>query len=464
VPCGTGFYAFGPAIGGKVSTNGQPVETWGMSATECDVLIIGGGPAGSTAAALLAQRGHRVTLVEKACHPRFHIGESLLPANMPLLEQLGVADQVRAIGIDKWAAEFVSPTHDHKQVFNFGDAWDKSMPMAYQVPRAEFDEILIRNAAARGATVIENCKVNGIQFRADHSGALIHGRTADGETLSWNARFVLDASGRDTFLGNHFKAKKRNDKHNSTAVYAHFTGALRNEGRNEGNITVFWFDHGWFWFIPLANGKTSVGAVTWPYYLKTRSKPLDQFLLDTIALCPPLQAKLADATMVTAAEATGNYSYICDRTHAENYLLLGDAYTFIDPVFSSGVMLAMQSAFVGADTVDCCLRRPLEAPAALKRFDASMRVGPKQFSWFIYRVTNPAMRELFMNARNVWGMQSALLSVLAGDVFRKLPTGGSLLAFKALYYLTSLVNLRRTMAAARQRKKNILPVEGARGL
>ena len=129
-------------------------------ASNCDVLVIGGGPAGSTAAALLAERGYRVTLMEKARHPRFHIGESLLPANLPLLEKLGVADEVRAIGMEKWGAEFVSPWHDHKQAFAFADAMDKSMPMAYQVRRSEFDEILIRNASLKNARVVEGCQVD----------------------------------------------------------------------------------------------------------------------------------------------------------------------------------------------------------------------------------------------------------------------------------------------------------------
>ncbi|WP_034348565.1 NAD(P)/FAD-dependent oxidoreductase [Noviherbaspirillum massiliense] len=432
---------------------------------ECDVLVIGGGPAGSTAAALLAERGHRVTLIEKDRHPRFHIGESLLPANLPLLEKLGVADEVKAIGMEKWAAEFVSPWHDHKQVFHFADAWDKSMPHAYQVQRAEFDEILIRNARRKGAEVIEGCRVHDVAFLPGDEGALIHARTEDGADQSWRARFVLDASGRDTFLANRFKVKQRNEKHNSTAIFAHFANVQRNEGKAAGNITIFWFDHGWFWFIPLANGNTSIGAVTWPYYLKTRNKkPLTEFLMDTIALCPALQERLKGAQMVTEPEATGNYSYTCTQTHGRNYLLLGDAYAFIDPVFSSGVMLAMQSAFVGADTVDCCLRRPGEAAAALKRFDRSMRVGPKQFSWFIYRITNPTMRNLFMGPRNLLRMQEALLSVLAGDVFGKTPIGPSLLAFKGLYYGISLLNFKRTLMAWRDRKNNIRSVDAVGGM
>ncbi|GIZ52563.1 hydroxylase [Noviherbaspirillum aridicola] len=427
------------------------------------MFVIGGGPAGSTAAALLAQKGFRVTLVEKARHPRFHIGESLLPANLPLLEKLGVADEVRAIGMEKWAAEFVSPWHEHKQVFHFGEAIDKSMPYAYQVQRAEFDEILIRNAQRKGARVIEGCRVTDVQFLPNDEGAIAQTQSDDGMTKTWRARFVLDASGRDTFLGNRFKAKERNEKHNSTALYAHFENVQRNEGKAEGNITIYWFEHGWFWCIPLMNGRTSIGAVTWPYYLKTRKKPLEEFLLDTIALCPKLSERLRGARIVANVEATGNYSYTCNHTHGGNYLLLGDAYAFIDPVFSSGVMLAMNSAFVGADTVEACLRRPAEAPRALRQFDRMMRVGPKRFSWFIYRVTNPTMRNLFMGPRNLLRMQEGLLSVLAGDVFGKTPIRLPLFAFKCVYYTISLLNLKRTVTAWRHRRNNIRSVDAVSG-
>ena len=428
----------------------------------CDVLVIGGGPAGSTAATLLAERGYRVTLLEKAHHPRFHIGESLLPANLPLLEKLGVADEVKAIGMKKWGAEFVSPWHDHKQEFEFADAMDKSMPMAYQVRRSEFDEILIRNASRKNARVVEGCRVQNVDFLPDNGGAVVQAIHEDESIETVTARFVLDASGRDTFLGNRFKAKQCNKKHNSAAIYGHFAGAVRNEGKAAGNISIFWFDYGWFWFIPLLDGATSVGAVIWPYYLKTRGKKsLDIFFQETIALCKPLETLLKNAHLVSSVEATGNFSYECNHTHGNNYLLLGDAYTFIDPVFSSGVMLAMQSAFIGAETVDICLQNPQKAAAALRKFDKSMRTGPKEFSWFIYRVTNPVMRDMFMGPRNIFRVKEALLSVLAGDVFGKTPIRIPLLAFKGIYYIGSLFNFRRTLNAWHMRKHNIRVVNDA---
>ncbi|MEO7127418.1 MAG: tryptophan 7-halogenase, partial [Rhodoferax sp.] len=138
---------------------------------ECDVLIIGGGPAGSTAGTLLARRGHTVTLLERVRHPRFHIGESLLPANLPMLEKLGVAEAVRAMAMEKWGAEFVSPWHAQRaQTFEFADAWDKSMPHSYEVRRSEFDEILIRNTARQGAEVIEGCRATHVVFDQDDGG------------------------------------------------------------------------------------------------------------------------------------------------------------------------------------------------------------------------------------------------------------------------------------------------------
>lgn len=444
-------------------TSERPVDTPAGAGSAgkahvCDVLVIGGGPAGATAAALLAERGHRVTVLEKARHPRFHIGESLLPANLPLFEKLGVAEEMRAIGMEKHAAEFVSPDHDDKQRFHFAQAWDRTMPYAYQVRRSEFDEVLFRNAARKGAETVEGCRVREVDFH--DGGARVTAEHEDGRSETWEARFVIDASGRDTFIANRQRSKQRNPKHNSSALYAHFEGAERYTGTDEGNITIYWFEHGWFWFIPLADGATSVGAVTWPYYMKMRKgRSKEQFLLDTIALCPPLAERLKDAWMSSRAEATGNFSYTTDHTYGKHYILLGDAFAFIDPVFSSGVLLAMQGAFYGADAVDTALREPARTEAAMKRFDKAMRHGPREFSWFIYRMTSPTMRDLFMGPRNYLRMRDALLSLLAGDIYGKTPIWFSLKAFKTVYYLSAIRNWRRTFFAWQARRRNIQPVD-----
>ena len=424
------------------------------TAERCDVVVIGGGPAGSTAAVLLAKAGRRVVLLEKDRHPRFHIGESLLPANMPLFERLGVGAEMAAIGMEKWGATFVSPWHKHTAGFEFAEATDPSMPMAYQVRRSEFDEILFRHAARSGAQALEQWRVR----RFDLGGAepVVWATGPDGEEKEWRARFVVDATGRDTLFASRMNAKKRNPDHNSAAMYGHFRSARRDCGRAEGNIIIYWFDHGWFWFIPLRDGITSVGAVVWPYYMKARNKPLREYFMDTIALAPKLAERLQGAELVAEPEATGNYSYHSDLCQGANFVLLGDAYAFIDPVFSSGVMLAMNSAFAGAEVVEARLAADAAREAkARTRFEQVMRSGPKEFSWFIYRVTNPTLRELFMDPSERLSMKKALITVLAGDIFGATRYRAGLYAFRVVYYLFSLFNLRRSLAAWRRRMFNI---------
>ncbi len=407
------------------------------AAETCDVLVVGGGPAGSTIAALLAERGVDVVLLEKDRHPRFHIGESLLPFNMPLLKRLGVDQEIDRIGLPKWGVDFVSPSHGRTVAFEFGDAWDKSLPSAFQVRRSEFDHILIRKAAANGARVLEGWRVVELDLeRAD--GVEVVAKDEAGQARHWRGKFIVDASGRDTLLANRLGLKDRNRRHASAAVYGHFTGARRQEGRAEGNISIFWFEHGWIWFIPLADGTTSIGAVCPPGYLKTRKTDVTTFFHQTIAQAPALMERLADAVLTGPATATGNYSYQARKMAGRNYLLVGDAYAFIDPVFSTGVYLAMNSAFQAADTVMTVLRSPRQAERALARFETEVKRGLGRFSWFIYRMNRPALRDLFMNPRNVLRLQEAMLSLLSGDVFRSSPVHARLMLFKALYHAKAL--------------------------
>jgi flavin-dependent dehydrogenase len=436
--------------------------------SQADVVIIGGGPGGSATATLLAQKGHRVVVLEKAHHPRFHIGESLLPANLPIFERLGVADQIQAIGMQKWGAEFISPWHGGRgETFNFEEGWNKSLPFAFQVRRSCFDEILIRRAASQGADVHEGCRARTVEFlpegRADGMRVQVTAQHDDGSSATWQARYLVDASGRDTFLGNQLKTKKRNRRHNSAALYGHFRNARRYpEEKRAGNISIYWFEHGWFWFIPLADGMTSVGAVVWPYYLKSRKVPVREFFLQTIALCPALAQRLAEAELVSEPEATGNYSYSCSRSYGPGYLLVGDAYTFIDPMFSSGVMMAMMNGVTAAESLDVCLREPARTAEALARYDQVARHGPRQYAWFIYRVTNPTMRDLFMAPRNVYRMKEAMLGLLAGDIYGETPIWKSLRAFKLTYYIFSCLSLKRSITAMRRRALNIRADEPGR--
>jgi flavin-dependent dehydrogenase len=424
-------------------------------ARSCDVLVVGGGPAGSTIAALLAEKGWSVAVLERDRHPRFHIGESLLPQNNKLFERLGVLDEVRRVGIVKNGAEFSSPADARAHTFYFADAIDKSVPSAFQVHRADLDDILFRNAARKGAAVFEETQAVEVTSQAD--GVRVLARSPGG-TQRWRARFLVDASGRDTLMANLLRIKQANRRHASAALYAHFAGARHGTGRDAGNITIYWFEHGWFWFIPLQRGATSVGAVCWPYYLKTRRGALERFFEETVALCPPLAERLRDAHRVTPVTATGNYSYQATRSHGPNCLMVGDAFAFVDPVFSSGVFLAMAGAFAGAETVDACLRDPAAAPRAVRDYERRVRDGLRLFSWFIYRVTKPAMRDLLMAPRDVFGVVGGVISLLAGDIYDSRGVRWRIRLFQLIYYLRSLATPGQSAAAVRRRRENIRPV------
>ncbi len=425
----------------------------GQDVLHCDVLVIGGGPAGSTAAAVLAEKGWHVVLIEKDRHPRFHIGESLLPMNLPLFDALGVRGEIESIAMMKYGAELCSPHHSWKQTFLFSDALDKSWPHAYQVPRAAFDHILLRNCARKGATVMEECRVTNVEFPGT-GGCVVSTDGKEHGNQVWKSRYLVDASGRDTLLATKLGIKRRNARHSSAALYGHFTDVERLPGRDEGNISIFWFEHGWFWQIPLQQGITSVGAVCSPRYLKSRKVSPEDFLWETIALCPQLQSRMRDARLASPVTATGNYSYQAERMAGDRYVMVGDAYAFIDPVFSSGVFFAMNSALLGADTVDGTLRDPARRKTLEGKFDRTVRRGLSSFSWFIYRMTSPDIRELLMSPRNYFRVQEALLSLLAGDVFRSRAVHARLLFFKTVYYAKGAFSLRRSVSAWRNRRKS----------
>ncbi len=420
----------------------------------CDVIVIGGGPAGSTAATRLAEKGWHVVLFEKDRHPRFHIGESLLPMSLPLFQQLGVLDHVDKIGVRKYAAEFWSAEHRKSAVFRFSQAMDPNPPYAYHVKRSELDHLLLRNSGERGAIVREGWRVDSVNLDVP-GGCEATVRDAEGRMQRWTARFLVDASGRDAFLSNRLGLKTRNRRHNSAAMFGHFRGARRHGGEAAGNISIYWFEHGWFWMIPLQDDLMSIGAVCWPYYMKQRRQDLRDFFLSTLAMSPDVQARIEDAELVTEVSATGNYSYQSRAIFGPHHLLVGDAFTFIDPVFSTGVHLALTGAFFAADAVDAALRDPRRATQHLRAYERRVRRGLKTFSWFIYRITTPAMRDLITYPRNILGVEQAIVSLLAGDLFGSTRIGLRLLLFRVFYYITVLGAPRANFAAYRRRRRNV---------
>jgi len=429
-------------------------STSSVTRRTCDVLVVGGGPAGSTISAFLSRQGWNVTVLEKDRHPRFHIGESLLPMNVPLLERLGVLDKVKKIGLPKYGAEFND--HGVTLTWYFKDALVKNRPNTYEVRRSEFDHVLIEHTRQLGTEVLEGVRVTDVEFRPGQT-ARVTAEDEAGNVQHWEARYVVDATGRDTLLANRFGMKQRNPAHNSAAVFGHFAGVPRRAGMDEGNISIYWFDHGWYWMIPLRDGAMSVGAVCWPYYLKSRSKPVDEFLWDTLQLNPMVAERMKDAKLLAPALATGNFSYQAKTMYGDGWLIVGDAFAFIDPVFSSGVYLAMNSAERGATVVDTMLKKGDVSVAGnhamLRNYERTLRRGLKWFSWFIYRITTPAMRKMFMHPRNAFHMEEAVLSLLSADVFDKTPIAPPLTVFKTIYWISTLWNWRESLASWRQRQR-----------
>jgi flavin-dependent dehydrogenase len=422
-----------------------------MTVEQCDIAIIGGGPAGSTAAALLAKRGYRVIALEKEHHPRFHIGESLLPMNLPVFERLGVLEKVRAIGMYKPGADFEADNERGYNNYAFNRAIGASPPHAYQVWRQEFDQMLYQHARESGADAREGHEVVAFnQLGARET--LLSVRTDDGRDYQIQTRYLMDASGRDTFLSAKKKIRRKNVEHQSAAIFGHFSGAQLRPGEDAGNISIYRFDHGWMWMIPLRSGVMSVGAVCRPDYLKQRKGRTVEFLIATLKLNPGLWQRLSNAELIgNEVRVTGNYSYDSTRMGGIGWVLIGDAFAFLDPVFSSGVYLAMSGAEQAALVVDTALREPAREAALLRQLEKRQRAGMKRFSFFIYRFNGPVMTALFRSPNNIWKLEQAVISMLAGDLFDTPEVLQRLRLFKLVYAFGAMLDFKRWWRETRYR-------------
>jgi flavin-dependent dehydrogenase len=410
---------------------------------ECDVLVVGGGPAGSTIAALLAQKGRNVVLLEKDRFPRFHIGESLLPLNLPLFERLGVADEVERIGVYKPGAEVVSDSHAQPARFRFDQNPYLSVGHSYHVRRADFDKLLLDNSRRLGATVLEATRVTEVELKAERPRVTAAG--PGGAPLYWFPRFVVDASGRDTLLLRRLGLKRPNKRNNTAAVFGHFRNVPRRNGTAEGMITIHLFEHGWFWMIPLPDDVMSVGLVGTRSFFRTRTGDLGGFFARAVAASPGVAERMADAEPIGPLLATANYSYDSRRCAGDGYVLIGDAAAFIDPLFSSGVMMAMSGAAFAAEAVDAWLEDRRSGRRLMRDYERRVRRGLNSLSWLIYRINTPVLRDIFMASFDLFNTRNGLLAILAGDFYEPsglLPPLKRLQLAYGCLYLLSKIGLR----------------------
>ncbi|HEV7358651.1 MAG TPA: NAD(P)/FAD-dependent oxidoreductase [Steroidobacteraceae bacterium] len=408
----------------------------------CDVAVIGGGPAGSTAATLLARMGYKVIALEKAHHPRFHIGESLLPMNLPVFERLGVLDKVRAMGVFKPGADFEANNERGYNNYAFSRAIGNSPPHAYQVWRQDFDKMLYEHARETGADAREGHEVVKVE-QVNSRDTRLEVRAEDGRSYSIQTRYLVDASGRDAFLSSKKQLRRKNNEHQSAAIFGHFRGAEPRAGEDAGNISIYRFDYGWMWMIPLPDGVMSIGAVCRPEYLKRRKGRTAEFLIETLHQNSGLKARMKRAELIGEVRVTGNYSYDSTRMGGPGWVLVGDAFAFLDPVFSSGVYLAMSGAEQAAEVVDASLREPKRERALQRKLEKRQRAGMARFSFFIYRFNGPVLTQMFGQPRNVWQLEQGVISMLAGDLFDSPKVLRRLSLFKLVYALAGLRDWRR---------------------
>lgn len=318
-----------------------------------DVIVIGGGPSGSTVSALLAEYGHRVLLLEREAFPRYHIGESLIPYTWFTLNRLGVVDWLRTSACPKkYSVQFVSITGKVSQPFYFFQTIKHECSQTWQVWRGEFDAMLLDNARQKGVEVRQGISVRDVLME----GTRVVGVRADEKDgrkgVELRAKVVVDATGRDSLLSRKFQWKDKDPDLNKIAVWSYFEGALRDPGLDEGATTVAYVPQkGWFWYIPMHSNIVSVGVVGEPGYLYRDTRDADTIYHREVQACAWIREHVKIGTQVEPVRVTGEYSYHSKRIGGDGFCLVGDAFAFLDPLFSTGVFLGLKSGEMAADAI-----------------------------------------------------------------------------------------------------------------
>ena len=392
---------------------------------ETDVVILGGGPAGSTAGMVFARLGIPSILIESDRHPRFHIGESLLPHSLPIFDRLGLHDAIRALPrtLVKPGATFCSHDGAEKTDFWFDESSAPVIPHAYNVRRDEFDETLLRAAEKRGVEVREGWKAIAPEWDGDRLAG-IRVRTPVGSEGTIRAKCVVDATGQHAFLATRMGWKSIYPDHRKLAIVGHFEGVERFPGRGAGNIVIIVTQSGWFWLIPFADGTTSVGVVLDAARYEGISGGIDAQFDAAIQATPEAARQLAAARRLFPASAVQNFSYKVSRTHGDGFAMVGDAAGFLDPIFSSGIMMGMSTAERAALDIASALRRRGRVDAKdTARCAVLNRRLQKRFFMMIRSYYDPCFLDVFLSPPTEsrvrgkrFGIRPAVISLLAGDV------------------------------------------------
>ena len=382
-------------------------------AEQFDVVIAGGGPAGSTAALLLVRAGFKVCILEKDRHPRFHIGESILPRTTPLLQELGIHDRIlRLCHVTKNGAEFGFGDSTTTRKFTFKDALIKGTPV-FNIERSIFDKELLEIAREAGASVFEGTPVRDITKLSDGAVEV----QVDGRTIA--GRVLLDASGQGTLVGRKLKTRRGfdNPELQKVAYFQHYEGVERLAGDEAGHPGIILCKEGWFWLIAISETKTSVGFVSRPSFVRTLKVPPSEMLSWAVSRCPVVRQRMRSAVGPADNMVLSDFSYRCRPYAGPGYFLVGDAASFLDPIFSTGVTLAMMSGKNVAGLVTKLLTGRMSPRAAQRAHIAFIERATSPFWRLIRGSYRHSFRELFIAGDGRLDMPGAIISILAGQVF-----------------------------------------------
>ena len=389
-----------------------------MSVNGTQVLIIGGGPGGAAVGNLVAAAGLQATILEREPFPRFHIGESLIPETYWSFEKLGVLDKLKASAFpEKYSVQFISENGKESRPFYFFERDPHESSMTWQVDRAEFDALLLDAAAERGADVRMGWRVRKILFDGDCARGVV-GEDANGRPFELTADVVVDATGLDSLAARQRGWVRPDPKLIKAAVYAHYENGRRDSGKDEGATLIIHTrgNRGWFWYIPLSRNRVSVGVVGATAELLKGRGAIENVLDEEIAACPAMASRLSEATRVSDVRATSDFSWRSSRASAERLLLIGDAFGFLDPIYSSGVFLALKSGELAAETLINAFAENDFSAEFLGGYGESLATGMEYFRKLIYAFYTPGFSFANFVSQNP-ERREQLIRILIGDVF-----------------------------------------------